>query len=110
MFTTLTLRNKQDALGKRKERIAEVLATIRTDKTKLGTNLSPHLTLEVAKANFNSASFKQKLEEYESRPSPDEERERCNAIVEKTVKERTKMLAEFVVSLEPWHDPDRRDN
>jgi len=57
------------------------------------------LTTDVSKAYFLSDSFKQKLEDYENRPSAEKERETCNAIVEKTVKERTKMLAEFVVSL-----------
>ncbi|KAF8484425.1 P-loop containing nucleoside triphosphate hydrolase protein [Gautieria morchelliformis] len=51
-------------------------------------------TIKANKARLGST--KKKLEDYENQPSPAEERQRHNAIVEKSVKERSKALAELV--------------
>lgn len=45
-----------------------------------------------------SDALRQKLHHYENMPPSDEERKKCNDIVEQTVKERSRLLAQFVVS------------
>lgn len=47
--------------------------------------------------NVPTVSMKKRLHDYETQPSPDDERQKFKSIVEKTVKERSKILSEFVV-------------
>jgi hypothetical protein len=48
---------------------------------------------------LSAGSLKKRLHDYENQPSSEEERRKYKSIVEKTVKERSKVLAELVVRL-----------